>query len=192
MEAPMGAPMGALRDALRDAMRDAMRGALFALLAFNTGAYLLTGTASEALDSLAWLALLAMFELESGRSGRFDTGRLNALVRVVRIAAAIALLAALFGYWRQREWLDVINVSLWIGVVASLELGIRRPDIVARHRRAYIAGSAALYAALIVLVLAWLLRREWFDAYDAALWLAAFALLEAGLLGRIRERRAAA
>ena len=169
-----------------------MRGALFALLAFNTAAYLLTGTASQALDSIAWLALLAMFELETGRSGRFREGRVNVFIRIVRIAAALALLAALLGYWQQREWLDVVNVTLWIGVVVALELGVRRPDIVARHRRGFVAGSAALYAALVGLVLAWLLRREWFDAYDAALWLVAFALLEAGLLGRIRDSRGTA
>ena len=47
------------------------------------------------------------------------------------------------------------------------------------------------YAGLLGLVLAWLLRGEWFDAYDAALWLAALATLEMGLLGQYRNGRAA-
>ena len=60
----------------------------------------------------------------------------------------------------------------------------------ARHRRAFVFASVTLFTALVGLVLAWVLRREWFDAYDAALWLAAFAMLEAGLLDRIGKRRA--
>ena len=165
----------------------ALKGAVFALLAFNTAAYLVSATLSQALDSLAWLTLLALFELETGRASRFREGRMNAFVRIARVAASLALVAALTGYWKQREWLDVINVALWIGVVALLELGVRRPATVERHRAAFVAASAALFTALVGLVLAWLLRREWFDAYDAALWLSAFAMLEAGLLGRIRS-----
>jgi hypothetical protein len=168
----------------------AFKGALFALLVFNTAAYLLFGTASEALDSLAWLILLALFPLETGDAKRFRAGRANAVIRVVRIVAAIVLVAALVGYWQQREWLDVANVALWIGVVGLLEYGVRRPEAVARHRRGFVFASVILFTALVGLVLAWVLCREWFDAYDAALWLAAFAMLEADLLERIGKRDA--
>ncbi len=171
-------------------MTTAFKSVLFALLVFNTAAYLLFGTASEALDSLAWLTLLALFTLETGDAERFRAGRANTVIRVVRIVAAITLVAALAGYWRQREWLDVANVALWIGVVGLLEFGIRRPEAVAHHRRSFICASVVLFSALVGLVLAWMLRREWFDAYDAALWLAAFAMLEAGLVDRIGKRRA--
>ena len=163
-------------------MTAAVKGVLFALLVFNTAAYLVSGSASEALDSIAWLALLALFEVETGWASRFGEGRANAVIRYARLVATAVLVAALLGYWQERAWLDFANVSLWIGVVALLELGVRRPDAVARNRRAYVSASVILFAALVGLVLAWLLRREWFDAYDAALWLAAFALLEAGLL----------
>jgi hypothetical protein len=165
----------------------AWKSIVFALLTFNTAAYLLFGTASEALDSLAWLTLLVLFTLETGNAERFHAGRLNAVIRVMRMIAAAALLAALVGYWRQREWLDVANVALWIAVVGLLEFGVRRPEAMMRHRRSFICASVALFTALVGLVLAWTLRREWFDAYDAALWLAAFAMLEAGLLERTRS-----
>jgi len=168
----------------------ALKGIFFALLVSNTAAYLLIGTTSEALDSLAWLILLALFTLETGDAERFRAGHANAVIRVVRIVAAFTLVAALVGYWRQREWLDVANVALWIGVVGLLEFGVRRPEVVARHRRTFVFASVTLFTALVGLVLAWVLRREWFDAYDAALWLAAFAMLEAGLLDRIGKRRA--
>jgi len=42
--------------------------------------------------------------------------------------------------------------------------------------------AALLYAALGILVVIWLVRGEWMDAWDAALWLAAFGVLEMDLL----------
>jgi hypothetical protein len=42
----------------------------------------------------------------------------------------------------------------------------------------------ALYSGLGVLVLAWVWRFSWFDAYDAALWLVAFAAIELALVRR--------
>jgi hypothetical protein len=43
-------------------------------------------------------------------------------------------------------------------------------------------------------VLAWLWQGDWFDAYDAALWLVAFAMIELNVLGFTRgtatERKA--
>ncbi len=167
------------------------KAAVFALLALNTAAYLASGTPSEALDSLAWLALLVSFELETRFAGRFREGRMNTAIRVVRMAAAAALVIALMGYVRSGEWLDTVNVGLWIGVVALLEFEVRRPDDVTRHRKGFVAATSALYAGLVGLVLAWLLRGEWFDAYDAVLWLVAFATLEMGLLGHFRNDRAA-
>ena len=42
------------------------------------------------------------------------------------------------------------------------------------------------------LVAAWLWRGEWFEAYDAALWLIAFATLEMDVLGFTRKQDLAA
>ena len=51
------------------------------------------------------------------------------------------------------------------------------------RRRAWFAITAAtLYAALGFLVLVWAWRGEWFDAYDALLWLTAFAMIEMDVL----------
>jgi len=43
----------------------------------------------------------------------------------------------------------------------------------------------------LALVAAWLWRGDWFDAYDAALWLVAFATLEMDLLSFIGKGRPA-
>jgi len=166
--------------------------AIFTLLAFNTTVFLASGTASEALDSIAWLTLLALFELETGRIGRQREGRFIAAIRAIRLAAVAALVAAMIGYVYEEEWLDALNVGLWCAVVALLEFEVRRPDAVMRNRSTFAAAAIVLYAGLIALVAAWLWRGEWFEAYDAALWLVAFATLEMDVLGFIRKHHLAA
>jgi hypothetical protein len=158
---------------------------MLALLACNTAVYAIAGTPSEALDSIAWLLLLASFALETGLGGRFSAGRAAVVLRAVRIAASAAILAAGAGYVRDREWLDALNIGLWIGVVALLELEVRRPATVVRHRARFKAGATLLYAGLAALVSVWLWQGDWFDAYDAALWLIAFMTIELGLLRKL-------
>ena len=167
-----------------------LKGALFALLAGNTAIYLFAGTRSEALDSVAWLTLLVSFELETRRREWFRGRWSTIALRGARLLAAVALAGAAVGYVRGKEWLDAINIGLWIGVVALLEFEVRHPDGVMRHRGRFMAVTTVLYAGLVGLVLAWLLRGEWFDAYDATLWLVAFATLEMGLLGQFGNNRA--
>lgn len=155
-----------------------LKAAVFALLACNTAVYVVSGTLSEALDSAAWLALLASFELETGSSGRFSEGRAAAVLRGARLAAAAGILAAAIGYVRGNDWLDVINLGLWIAIVMLLEFDVR-----AEHARPwFMAITFALYAGLAMLVAAWAWRGEWFDAYDALLWLIAFFTIEINVL----------
>jgi hypothetical protein len=159
------------------------KAAVFALLACNTAVYAISGTLSESLDSIAWLLLLASFELETGLGGRFADGHAVTVLRAVRLAAATALLAAGIGYVRDREWLDAANMGMWISVVALLEFEVRYPAAAARHRAPFTAAAATLYSGLAALVFSWLWQGEWFDAYDAALWLVAFATIEINVLG---------
>ena len=56
------------------------------------------------------------------------------------------------------------------------------PAAVATHRQGFTTTAALLYTALGVLVVIWLARGEWMDAWDAALWLTAFSVLEMNLL----------
>ena len=164
----------------------ASRAAVFALLAGNTAYYLFGSTWAKALDALAWLTLLALFALESGFGGVFGTLKLlptaMAMIRGVRLAAAAAVGAAAIGYLSQSEWLDATNTALWIMVVVLLEAEVRNPGVVARHRIWFTSTAAILYAGLGALVAVWAWRGEWFDAYDAALWLAAFAMIEMDVL----------
>jgi len=156
---------------------------VFALLALNTGIFLSSGTFSEGLDSIAWLTLLALFELETSFGQVLRAQSVIAAVHGVRFAALAAVGAAAAGFLYNREWLDAVNSGLWIAVVALLELEIRRPATVAVHRARFTAATATLYSGLGAVVLFWLWRGEWFDAYDAALWLVAFATIEINILG---------
>ena len=163
-----------------------LRIALFALLACNTVYYVATGTLSEALDACAWLVLLALFQLEAGWPHR--VARMAVAVRAVRLAAAVTVGAAAIGYVDEGAWLDVINTALWIAVVALLEFELRRPSAVARSRSLLSAAAVSLYAGLAILVLMWAWRGEWFDAYDATLWLGAFSMIEMDVLQVFRAR----
>jgi len=158
------------------------KAAVFALLVVNTGIFLVSGTLSEGLDSIAWLALLALFELETGFGRVLRAGPAIAAVHGVRFAALAAVGAAAMGFLYNNEWLDAANSGLWIAVVVLLEVEVRRPAAVAVHRALFTAAAATLYSGLGLLVLVWLWHGEWFDAYDAALWLVAFATIEMNVL----------
>jgi len=158
---------------------------IVALLACNSVYYVIAGRASEALDSLAWFALLILFMLESMRSVRLRSPCVLAAVRGARLVAAVAVGAAAYGYVTECEWLDATNIFLWIAVVALLEIEVRYPAAMAQRRTLYTRTAALLYSALAVLVVIWLVRGEWMDAWDAALWLAAFGILELDVLHTI-------
>jgi hypothetical protein len=159
-----------------------MRVIVFALLACDTAYYLYAGTLSKGLDAAAWLVLLALFALETGFAVHITTPRTAIVMRTVRLTAAAGICVAGIGYVLEQDSLDVANTALWIAVVVLLEIEVRHPGAVARLRTEFTVTAATLYAGLAVLVLIWAWRGEWFDAYDAALWLVAFATIEMDVL----------
>jgi hypothetical protein len=158
------------------------KAAIFALLAANAAGFALFGRPTEAVDSFAWLVLLALFELETAYPQRVREARVSALVRAARFVAGVAVVIAALGFVREREWLDAINAALWIAVVVVLEIEVRFPKGVERRRRLFATVAGVLYAGMALLVLTWAWQGEWFDAYDAALWLIAFVALEMNVL----------
>jgi hypothetical protein len=75
---------------------------------------------------------------------------------------------------------------LWLAVVVLLEIEVRFPGEITRFRHGFTAVAAALYAGLAILVLMWAWQGEWFDAYDALLWLVAFAAIEMDVVAAAR------
>jgi hypothetical protein len=159
-----------------------MRIAVFALLVCDTAYYLYAGTLSKGLDAAAWLVLLALFMLETGFAAHVRTLRSSIAMRTVRLIAAAGICAAGIGYVLEQDSLDAVNTALWIAVVVLLEIEVRHPDEVARLRTGFTVTAATLYSGLAVLVPIWAWRGEWFDAYDALLWLVAFATIEMDVL----------
>ncbi|MGQ0524994.1 MAG: hypothetical protein ACT4P8_15195 [Betaproteobacteria bacterium] len=163
---------------------------IFALLAINAAAFVVAGTLSEALDSVAWFVLLALFEVETTRMHWARRQPVAAAMHFIRMGATLAIGVAATGYLYDHAWLDALNAWLWIGVVVLLEFEVRKPDAVLAHRASFGAVATALYSGLVGVVVAWLWHGEWFDAYDALLWIIAFGALEMNLLNI--ARRAAA
>ena len=155
---------------------------IFLLLAVNTAWYLATGPWTKGLDALAWLILLMLFALETLHRQWLAKMHARGLVHLLRFAAAAAIIASACGYVQQNDWLDAVNITLWMLVVVLLECELRFSHLVARRRRLFTTGALVLYVAIAALIPFWALRGEWFDAYDAALWLAAFALIEMDVL----------
>jgi len=160
---------------------------IFALLAWNTAVFVYRGTFSEGLDSIAWLVLLALFELETGAAPA--PHKRAAVIHGARLVAAMAIPVAAVSYFFDREWLDAINSTLWIAVVAILEIQVRFPAAAARYRAWCGVIAAGLYSGLGTVALVWLWRADWFSAYDALLWLLAFVTIEINLLQVLRRQR---
>lgn len=160
---------------------------LFTLLAVDTGYFAFAGSTSKAIDAAAWLMLFVLFELEY-RSARAQRRDVEIAVRALRLAAAAAVAVATMRYVFEDNLLDTVNSVLWIGVVVLLELEFRRPALVQRARVSFVAAGAILYGGLALLVAIWAWRREWFDAYDALVWLLAFATIERDALDPKTER----
>ena len=161
--------------------RALIKPAIFILLAVNALLYAKAGRLSEGLDALGWFALLVLFEIETRWPHRTRILPWTAVLGLLRLMAAAGVTAAALAYLREREWIDAANAWLWIGVVVVLEFEVRAPVLAARMRRWITAASIVLYGALTLVALTWLVQGEWFDGYDAVLWITAFALIEMDL-----------
>lgn len=167
---------------------------VYALLGANVVLYGMHGTVNEQLDTGAWVVLLLLFEWETG--GWRLGPRMRLFVHALRLLASVAVVAACAAYAMQREWLDFANALAWLGVVVALELEVRMPPTRRRFHLARRALTLGLYLALTAFLVAWLLiglaERDagaWLDAWDAALWLLAFAVIELNVFGWNAARR---
>jgi hypothetical protein len=156
---------------------------LFGLLATNTVFYVIRGTQSQAVDAVAWLALLVLFEVETTQAIHW-TSAVGAALRLIRVAAACLVLFAAAGHLASGSWLDAVNSALWIAVVLLLEAEVRYAGFAHGHRRFITVVAALLYSGLALMVLIWIWRADWMDAYDALLWLLGFVTIELNLLAR--------
>jgi hypothetical protein len=162
---------------------------IYALLAVDVALYARYGRLTELIDTAAWLVLLMLFEWETG-GWRLPPRWLPAL-HGVRALAAGAVVVAVVGYALERVWLDFANETVWLCVIALLELEVRLPRDAVRLHRLRRALAAALYLALVGFLLTWTAmgfgdedpRAAWLDSWDALLWLVAFVVIELNVFG---------
>lgn len=153
-------------------LRAAVGSALLAALAAHAAIYAVIGDSTAALDTGGWLLLLVLFAFETRRPGH----GVPRLLRATRLVATVMVIGAAVAYWRDADWLDAINSLLWFAVVVVWELQLRGAR--RKHRIGLRHATRALHGALAVMPLAWLAQGAWFDAWDATLWLAAYAVIE--------------
>lgn len=162
---------------------------IYVLLAVDVVLYSLYGRLTEFIDTAAWLVLLMLFEWETG-GWRLPMRWVPAL-HAVRALAAIAVVVAVVGYALERVWLDFANETVWLGVIALLELEVRLPASALRLHRLRRVVAAGLYLALIGFLLTWAVmglgdedpQAAWLDTWDALLWLVAFVVIELNVFG---------
>lgn len=158
--------------------------AILALLTLNVFIYAVNDTMTSAVDALVWVALLLMFELETLKAAPI-AGRTLHWIRNVLITVIVLVFGS---YIRDNEWLDVVNSLLWFALIALLELEVRWPRKVLEHQQVFWLITVAVFTGLVAMVAAWIWQADWLDAYDAALWIAAFATIEVDIF-RFLQRK---
>jgi uncharacterized membrane protein YjjP (DUF1212 family) len=156
--------------------------AIFLALIANAVIYAFTGTWGEALDAVAWLVLLALFQLETHFGEFVQKQNAAGIIHILRTLAIAAVAIASAAYLFGKEWLDAINAALWFAVIAMLELELRFPHLVTQNTQKFKTSAIVLYSSLVIMALVWAAKGSWLDAYDALLWIAAFATIEMDML----------
>lgn len=158
---------------------------LLALLTINAVVYAIVDTWTSAIDATAWLILLIMYELEAlnGR-GPFSDSTLH----TIRNALIAIIALVFFSYLNDSEWLDVTNSLLWFALIALLELEVRWPEKVTKYPQAFWLATVAVFIGVVGMVAVWLWQSAWLDAYDAALWIAAFAMIEVDIFQFLQRK----
>lgn len=159
---------------------------LFALLTADAVVYAIIDSWTSAIDAAAWLVLLIMFELESlNNLSQFASIPLHAVRNTM-----IAIIALVFiRYFHDNDWTDVINSLLWFALIALLEFEVRWPETVQRYHWSFWLATIAVFLGLIIMIGIWLWQSAWLDGYDAALWVAAFGMIEVDIFHFFRLTR---
>lgn len=157
---------------------------IVSLLTLNAVIYAITDTPTRAVDALVWLVLLLLYELEANNTAPLAKMTLHK-VRGFLIAAIVLTFVS---YVHNGEWLDVANSSLWFALIALLELEAHYPDKAFKYQKSYWLTTAAIFAGLIAMVIVWICKSAWLDAYDAMLWIIAFGSIETDIF-QILQRK---
>lgn len=92
-------------------------------------------------------------------------------------------------------WVDVVNAGVWLLVVLVLEIDVRlqehnRLEGLALHIST--AVKVILYSTLVLALVAWYVKSDFVDWWDAVLWLLAFVFIELNVVEWRQESHEAA
>ncbi|PPD28377.1 MAG: hypothetical protein CTY19_18640 [Methylomonas sp.] len=158
---------------------------ILSLLTLNMLLFLLVGGVINAADSLVWLLLLVSYDLEAYN---IQLPISNHALHQFRNILVCFITILFFGYLLQGDILAAANSLLWLALLILLELETLKPAWKNANKTTYWAATVLVFIGLIALVLIWISFGAWLDAYDAALWIAAFAIVEADLLRLMQEK----
>ncbi|MCY4041659.1 MAG: hypothetical protein OXF72_10435 [Gammaproteobacteria bacterium] len=170
---------------------------------------------AASIDTAAWVLLLLLFEIETYQIGAAHiTPKVGLVFRIMRAGCYGVILYAFYGYLakavalhefvpaeilvdpialagaQRLAWVDVINSSTWILVVALLEIDVW---LQARERLGGIVEDASkiikvfLYCILLGAAIYWGIAGPFLDFWDAVLWLFAFVFIELNVFGFERD-----
>lgn len=138
----------------------------------------------SALDDTAWLGLLLLIDTET----RHEMSKLHRKVlHGVRYCLAALILAGFINSIGTEAWLDVINTSLWFSIIILMEIEVRCPERARTLSLFVLTGYLGLLLGLVIVAGLWLWQGSWLDAYDACLWIAAFAIIEQDIADFLRR-----
>lgn len=157
---------------------------ILSLLMADSAYYVITDRLYDGLDSIAWLGLLFSFELEARCLHHPISVRLVPLNRAFRFLAILLITTAYGGFIRESAWLDVMNSVLWLIAIVLLECESRLPRVVSRFPLAFKLIGGGVLLSLIGLSLVWANQGQWFDAYDAVIWIIALVIIDLDYLKR--------
>lgn len=160
--------------------------AILALLTFNAVIYGFVDTLTSAVDAVTWLALLVIYELETGNGASVVSEKVLLPLRNVLIGVVVLVFVS---YLSDSEWLDVANSLLWFALIAMLEVEVRWPALANRHGQTLWMMTIATFIGLFVMAGIWLWQGAWLDAYDAVLWIVAFAFIEVDIFHFLQRKQ---
>lgn len=155
------------------------------LLTLNALLYAAIDSLIATVDAFAWLVLLLSFELET--AGLPETLSETTLHKI-RNGLIIIIALVSVGYLFLGDILNLINSVLWFALIALLEIEVRAPSLVIEHKTLYWLASILVFTGLVAMVVIWTLSGSLLDAYNGALWIIAFALIEVDLFRFLKIR----